>query len=135
MTPDLIEAAVALADVLTQENRALAALDMAKAMTLLEQKQRATLAFVTAQARAASAPASPLAAEQRRLAEHAAAQLQDLAEENKRLLEHAITVQGRVIGALARVVPRALARTPRYGAGGAIAGTPRPPPVALSARA
>ena len=136
MTPDLIAAAVALADTLTQENRALAALDLPRAVTLLEKKRLATAAFIAAQARAASAAhLPPPPAMRARVAEQVAAQLRDLADENKRLLERAITVQGRVIGTLARVVPRALARAPRYNAGGAIACGPRPPPVALSARA
>lgn len=135
MTPDLINAAVALADTLTQENKALAALDLPRAVTLLDRKRQATAAFIAAQARAASTATAASARDARPLAEQVAAQLRDLADENKRLLERAITVQGRVIGTLARVVPRALARAPRYNAGGAIADGPRPPPVALSARA
>ena len=55
--------------------------------------------------------------------------MRDLAEQNKQLVEHAIAVQGRVIGMLVRAAPKALARSPRYTAGGAIAAAPRMQPV------
>jgi hypothetical protein len=88
MTPDLIAAAVARADALTHENRALEALDLARAVTLLDKKRLATTAFIAAQARAASATTSASARDGRPVAEQVAAQLRDLADENKRLLEH-----------------------------------------------
>ncbi|MBN8889165.1 MAG: hypothetical protein BGP12_07230 [Rhodospirillales bacterium 70-18] len=136
MTNELIAAAVALADTLAQENAALAAVDLAGATALLARKQRDGEAFAAAHARAAAlvqAGAPP--GTQRLLTEAVGARLRDLAAENKRLLERAMRVQGRVIGSLAQAVPRALATSPRYDAGGGIAGAGRPPPVALSARA
>jgi hypothetical protein len=70
----------------------------------------------------------------RGMAEAVGARLAGLAAENRRLLERALTVQRRVIGALAQAVPRALEAAPRYDAGGGIAGRARPPPVVLAAR-
>jgi hypothetical protein len=133
MTPDLIAATVALADTLQRENAALTALDMGRAVLLLDEKRAAAEAFTAALGQAAASP-SGLGAN-RALAERLATRLQSQAEENRRLLERAMVVQGRVIGALARVVPRALAGAPRYGASGALAAPRRPPAVALSARA
>jgi hypothetical protein len=130
MSKDLIEAAVALADMLAQENRALTALDLPRAVALLEDKHHATEAFLAARARVAAG----MSAEQRHLAEQTAEHLCDLAAQNKRLLERAITVQSRVIGLLTRGVPGALIRAPRYTAGGALAQAQSMPPVSLSAR-
>lgn len=132
MTPDLIEAAVALADTLAQENRALTALDLPAAVALLADKHRAADAFAAAHARLQAG--TSIAPEQRLLAGQTAARLRDLAEQNRLLLERAIRVQSRVIGLLTRGVPRALTRAPRYNAGGSFAPSSMPP-VALSARA
>jgi hypothetical protein len=133
MTRELIQAAIDLADTLRRENAALAALDMAAATRLLAEKQAATAAFAAAQAGAASTPDN--AGVPRALLEQVAKGLRGQAEENRLLLERAMLVQSRVLGALARAVPQALAVAPRYDRGGSIAGARRPPAVALSARA
>lgn len=117
MTQDLIDAAVALADTLSRENRALAALDLAKAMTLLEEKNRAAASFAAATARVTAEGLSP--PERQRVAEQVGAHLRALAADNKRLLERAMMVQKRVIGTIAQAAPAAVARTTaRYGARG-----------------
>lgn len=130
----LIAAAVALADTLARENAALLALDLPSAVALLAEKHRDADAFAAAHARVAAqggAIETPL----RVMAETVGARLSSLAAENKRLLERALLVQQRVIGSIARAVPRALETAPRYDAGGGIAGAARPPPVALTAQA
>lgn len=133
---ELIAAAVALADTLARENAALAAMDLPGAMLLLSAKQAQSAAFATAHARAAAAMADGKSlGENKALAETVGARLRDLADENKLLLERAIRVQGRVIGSIAQVLPRALATAPRYDASGGIAGAARARPVALSAQA
>jgi len=124
MTQQFLQAATALADTLAAENRALAVLDFAGAVALLGAKQRATEAFVAA--------ATPV---DMRNQNAVATRLRELAVENKRLLERAVTVQGRVIGAIVRAIPKAVGAAPRYGAGGAFAGATRIRPIALSARA
>jgi hypothetical protein len=131
MTREQIEAAVALADTLAQENEALAVLDFPRAAGLLEAKQRATEALSAAASRAAGS----VQPDAEQLARDVSARLRDLAAENKRLLEHAIGVQGRVIGMLAQAMPKPTSDAGRYGADGAIAGTRQPAPMAISARA
>lgn len=133
----LVAAAVALADILVQENQALAAMDLPAAMALLGPKQAQGAAFATAHARAAAALAgSPtLRSEIGPVAEAVGLRLRELGNENKRLLERALRVQGRVIGSIARALPRAMAAAPRYDAAGGIAASARPEAVALSARA
>ena len=133
MNRDLIEAAVALAATLTQENAALTALNLAGAAALLREKEGAMIAFTAAQRSAAEQPAGPLSGGDREVAEQLGRQLADLAAENRRLLERAILVQRRVVGAVVRAVPKALGGAARYGAGGAMA-VRRPPPVVMSAR-
>jgi len=128
--PDLaaIGAAEALARTIAAENKALAALDLGVAVQLLAQKRQHGEAFLAAQARslAAGLPALP-----RDRLKH----LADLAADNKRLLERAIIVQGRVIGSIARAVPRAVANPSHpYASDGKPAGG-RPVAMALSARA
>ncbi len=131
MTPALILAAVALADTLAAENAALKALDLGRAATLAEPKAQALDRFLAARA---TAPAH-LDATQRRAADDVSSRLDALVAENKRLLEHAIAVQSRVIGLIARAVPRAVAAPgTRYLASGARARA-AVPAVALSARA
>jgi hypothetical protein len=127
MTPDLIAAAVALADTLAQENKALAALDLPRAAGLLAEKTRAADAFAAAWSGAAGGG--------QHITTQLAGQLRDLASENKRLLERALTVQGRVIEVVVSAIPRAVQGPPRYNAGGAVAGPRQMPPVSLSARA
>ena len=131
MTQELIQSAIALADTLAEENRALDRLEFAHALSLLEAKMRATSAFIAAQAHAASAV--PEARAHRQPMEATAARLRDLAAENKRLLERAIIVQRRVIGCIVGALPRSES-APRYGASGAFAGR-HVRPMALSARA
>ncbi len=116
MTQDLIDAAVALADTLARENRALVEMDLARAVGLLEEKNRATAAFTRAHAGAAAAGLTE--AERQRIAERVGGHLRALAVDNKRLLERALMVQKRVVGALAQAAPAALPRAPRYGARG-----------------
>jgi len=112
MTQELIQSAIALADTLAEENRALDRLEFAHALSLLEAKMRATSAFIAAQAHAASAVPEARA---------------------QRLLERAIIVQRRVIGCIVGALPRSES-APRYGASGAFAGG-HVRPMALSARA
>lgn len=136
MTPDLIAAAIHLASLLERENAALTALDFPRAVQMLEDKRRATEAFTAAQSVAASAAASgsTLAPGQPRAIHDLAERLRVLADENKWLLERAMAVQGRVIGTIARAVPRVAQANPRYGAGGTVNAPRRLPPMALSAR-
>jgi hypothetical protein len=132
MTQDLIDAAVALADTLSRENRALTAMDLARAVSLLAEKNRAMAAFTTAHAEAAAAGLN--AAERLRVSEQVGRHLRALAIDNKRLLEQALMVQKRVIGTLAQAAPTALPRAPRYGSRGEFKGGALPA-VALSTRA
>jgi hypothetical protein len=133
MNPQLIEAAAALAHVLTLENEALRALDLPRAGSFVSEKTNALQAITEAEKAGNSSILSP---GQRTRAQAIASQLRTLGEENRRLLERALVVQRRVIGIVTRAVPRAAAeRTPRYGSNGALSGLRRPPPVALLARA
>lgn len=132
MTTALIDAAVALADTLARENHALAALDLARAVALLEEKTRATASFAAANAQAAASGLSE--PERARIAAQIGSRLQALAGDNKRLLERALMVQKRVLGTIAQAAPAAVARTPRYTAKGGLARASLPA-VALSTRA
>ncbi len=128
MIEDLATAAARLAEVLAAENAALAALDLPRAGAMLAEKTSAADAFIAAH-RAFHRSAGDAGAV-------APVRLRALAAENQLLLERAITVQGRVIGIIARALPRAL-RDPaatRYGAQGRAAPA-RPAAVAVSARA
>ncbi len=128
MTPELVEAATDLADMLDRENAALAALDLAAAAALAESKRRVTDSFLAARARA---PAGPLGQE----AERIATRLRDLAAENKRLLERAMFVQGRVLATIARAIPRVQGGAQHYRANGALVTASKAAPVAFCARA
>ena len=132
MIQDLIDAAVALADTLARENNALAALDMPRAVALLEEKTRAAAAFTNAQARIGDIALNQ--AERQRVAQQVGTRLRAMADDNKRLLERAMLVQTRVVGALAQAAPAAMARTPRYDSRGGMAGATLPA-MALSTRA
>jgi hypothetical protein len=131
--PNAIDAALRLADVLDRENAALAALDLSRAASMLAEKQEAATTFTLAcqQGGLPGANAPELARLARRLDE--------AASRNRQLLERGIVVQGRVLAAVARAIPRALAAqapghyAPRYGASGG-ASTARMP-LALSMRA
>ena len=128
MTEDLAAAAARLAEVLAAENAALAALDLPRAGAMLAEKTRAADAYIAAeQASRGNISTAGTAA---------LAPLRTLVAENQRLLQQAVTVQGRVIGIIARAVSHAL-RDPvatRYGAQGRAAPT-RLSAVAISARA
>src|ERR1035441_5457392 len=100
MTEDLTAAAVRLTEVLAAENAALAAVDLPRAGAMLAEKTRAADAFVAARAASHGALSGARPAMLERL--------RDLVEENQRLLDVAIKVQGRVIGIIARALPRAL---------------------------
>jgi hypothetical protein len=128
MTEDLATAATRLAEVLAAENAALAALDLPRAGAMLAEKNRAADAYIAAE-QASRGNISILGAA-------ALPRLRTLVAENQRLLQQAMTVQGRVIGIIARAVSHAL-RDPvatRYGAQGRAAPT-RLSAVAISARA
>jgi len=131
MTESLMQSATELANTLAEENRALGSLELARAVTLLDAKLRATSAFIAAQAREASNPDELRT--RRQLIQDAAVRLRDLAADNKRLLEHAIRVQGRVIGSIVEALPKVTSGVQRYGASGAMAAS-RVRPIALAAR-
>lgn len=118
----ILQAAVHLCSVLADENEALAALDIPRANALLEAKRHATEMLVAAQ-RDNTLPATAEAMVQAR-------NLDALAGRNKLLLERAIAAQHRVLGCIARAIPRAAGQVGRYGAGGRMQ-TPRSlPPMA-----
>lgn len=115
MTAPLLAAAARLAQVLTDENAALLALDAPAAAALLTEKLAAARELAEA---AAQRPAPRQTPESAGLA----LRLRDLAEENRRLLEHAILVQGRVLDMVARAARQGAAQSSgRYGASGAAA--------------
>jgi len=121
MTQDAMAAGAVLAETLEAENAALAVLDLPRAASLLDDKQRAVAGL--AEARSASMPNDAGLRMARRL--------QALAAENKRLLERAIAAQGRVIGVVAKAASASV--TPSgYGAARAVE---RPVALALMARA
>ena len=125
MTSAFVQAAVRLADTLARENEALLALDLPRAAGMFDEKQRAADAFISAQALASAG------LDQTEAARQVAERLGALARENRRLLELALTVQGRIVGILARAArPEASA----YGAHGKQA-APHPGAIAFSARA
>jgi len=132
----LIAAATQLADALEQENAALVALDIPRAVKLVEAKADALAALQAILPEIAGARSqATTAAEHRRQAERVSDRLHAQATENKRLLERAIYVQGRIIGMIARAIPRAIAaNAPRYGATGAIPAQHLQQPIAVSSR-
>jgi hypothetical protein len=125
---ELIAAASGLADLVARENAALDAVDLAAAAAMAPSKRSATQRFLRARAGVATLSADEIAA-LRAVGEN----LERLAAINRRLLERAIFVQGRVIGSLARAIPRG-AGTPRYAADGMVAASCSQP-VAFVARA
>ena len=136
MTEDLAAAAARLAEVLAAENAALAALDLPRAGAMLDAKNRAAEAFVAAELAARDSSRGALQGVFANAGAVAPARLRALIEENQRLLANAITVQRRVIGIIARALPRALRdpATSRYGAQGR-AMPARMSAVAVSSRA
>jgi hypothetical protein len=124
MPRPLIIVAQRLADVLGQENDALRAMDLRRAVTLLPEKTVA-IAELTAVAGLVSGPRNPELISM-------AARLDGLAQENRQLLERAIGAQQRVIGIIARAAASVVV-APHYGLYGRrsnLAG-----PMALSTRA
>ena len=121
MSADLVGAARDLANALTEENAALAALDLQRAGALVAGKERAVAAFTAALA------GSSLDEAGRPLAQR----LRSLATENKTLLERAIAAQGRVIAVFAQAAVRPCG----YGAPSGRASLCRPVPFALAALA
>src|SRR5437762_2438561 len=97
MSKELIAAAGRLADTLADENAALTSLDLPRAAAMLADKQCAVADFLAA--RNTLIPAGQDAS-----FKAMARRLQSLSDENRSLLERAITVQGRVIGVIARAV-------------------------------
>jgi hypothetical protein len=128
MTPELIEAAINLADLLEAENAALTALDLPRAAGMLAAKNAAVATFREAQARARTTPVS------RKVAEEVGQKLGAAAEANRKLLERAITVQGRVLETIARAA-RTHTAPPQYGRRGRPMATSRPGAISLSASA
>lgn len=126
MSAALVEAGLHLADLLAEENRLLAAMDLAAAARLAPIKQAAVQRFsVARQDLGTAAAASPEAASLRRLSER----LASLAAENRALLERGIAAQARLIDVVAAALrPAAHGYTPP-------AGGQRAPAFALNARA
>ena len=136
MIQTLIAAATRLADTIEQENAALTALDLPRAAAMVAAKQLAAEEFTAAKTVVEQAGVPPLRGEPRRAMEQALRRLAPLAEANRALLQRAITVQDRVIGVIARAMPRAaMQQAPRYGSHGEMARTGRPPAIAISAHA
>ena len=128
MTPELIEAAINLADLLEAENAALTALDLPRAAGMLAAKTAAMTSFEAARQRA---QASPVA---QKVARDVTEKLGVAAEDNRRLLERAITVQGRVLETIARAA-RNQAAPQQYGARGRLAHKSNASAITLCARA
>jgi hypothetical protein len=127
MSKELIAAACLLADALAEENTALAALDLPRAVSMLADKQRAVTGFLAARD-------AQRIATQHAMIEPLARRLQSLSQENRTLLERAIAVQGRVIGVIARAAVPAVAPS-GYSPHGTPGHPARPTALALSARA
>jgi hypothetical protein len=127
---DLPGAASALADLLEQENRLLAALELAAAADLLAAKESAATAFL--RARKAAPGRLPAATHPALVA--LLARLRRLATDNRRLLERGLAAQGRVIAVIGRAARTHARSTACYGASGRCAGPRRPAALAISAR-
>ena len=112
-----------LAAVLKAENAALAALDMPRAVALLDRKSAKVAIFEALRPTSSHAEAVTLLE-----------QLAALAQENRRLLDRAIKAQGRVIGVIAGLV-RQTPIAPRYGARGKLRPERAPLTLTLSAQA
>jgi hypothetical protein len=131
---DIVTAATRLAELLAAENAALSAADIPRAIHLVEAKAEAlrTLEAMLPAARAGLAQSDE---EARREMQALGARLAHELAENRRLLERALHVQRRIIGMIARAMPRALAaNAPRYGAKGGIHAQHLRQPIAVSSR-
>jgi hypothetical protein len=124
---DFIAAAGLLADTLTEENTALAGLDLPRAAAMLAAKQRAVAGFLAARE-------AQRADVQRAVLQPLAQQLLSLSEANRALLERAIAVQRQVIGIVARAAAPGVVAS-GYCAQGALGHHARPAAFALCARA
>lgn len=130
--PSLLEAADALAALLTRENALLAELDLAGAAEIAETKARVAEAFHRAQA---AAQANGVPADCRPRLAAVGRRLVALAGENRRLLERGMAAQGRVISVIARAARAQGAQTSgRYGARGGPALPAGAQPMAFCAR-
>ena len=125
--PAIAESALrTLCSVLEAENAALSAMDIPAANRLLAEKIAATDGLT-----AALRPRP-------QLPDHARAEvarLAALAQTNKALLERAMAAQKRVIGCIARAVPRALGESRPYAANGRNQRPTQMPPISLSSNA
>lgn len=111
MSDELLAATEALSDHLEEENAALAAFELGRAVRLLDGKTAAARAFRQAHA-AGTATRSPELRD-------AAARLVKLSERSSVLLAKAIEVQARVVRIVADAAARSAApRDSRYGAAG-----------------
>ncbi len=119
----LPEAGEVLAGVLEEENRLLAALDLAAAAALLPAKQGAVAAFLRAQQGFVGVPPADLGV-----------RLSGLVAENRRLLERGLAAQQRVIAVIVRAARQEQVVVQRYGSSGMVAGPRRVVPLAISAR-
>ena len=122
---------------LAEENAALSALDLPRAAAMLAAKRSVAEGFLAAGSALERAGIGRVTGTTRRSAEAAFSRLATLAETNRSLLQRAIDVQTRVLGTVARAVPRAaLQAATGYGAHGRMAhGSGRPPAIAVCARA
>lgn len=97
-TPSLIEAGLALANLLAEENRLLEVVDYAAAGALAPMKQQAVHRFAAAHEAARNITAAGAEANAlRRLSER----LETLAANNRTLLERALSAQARLIECIA----------------------------------
>ena len=127
MTPDLVAAANALADLLARENAALKRLDLSAAMAVVPAKEAALLSITSGRIPAPAANRDPaMLALGRRIS--------GLVAENRQLLERAIAVQTRVVGIIVRAAtpPRSASQ---YAANGFKSTPRRASAIALSAHA
>lgn len=119
MIPAVVDAGVALAALLEEENRALAALDLAAAAALAERKRCAVDRFVAAE-QTLRKTGGQAAGDERAAIRALGERLSALAEANRRMLERAIAAQESLVRLL---VESARPNDGRYGP----AGVPRPP--------
>lgn len=96
MIPALVDAGVALAALLEEENRALAALDLAAAAALAERKRCAVDRFVAAEQTLRKA-GTGAAAQEREAVKKLGERLSALADANRRMLERAIAAQDSLV--------------------------------------
>ncbi len=131
MISALIDSAVALAALLEEENRALAALDLAAAAALAERKRSAVDRFVAAEQTLRKA-GTRTAGHQREAVKELGERLGALAEANRRMLERAIAAQDGLVRLL---VETARPNDGRYApAGTRRRPTPEEHPLSLSAQ-